>query len=199
MPADHKFGALQGLLALRRAHGLSRKVGDAVRSMEDIVGPQIWGAIDTGVLRVTRLAVLANALTHDEELEVVAACRSSKQEVRVVAVLAIADLLKARHSSTAAWALVGVLYDPTDDVMERGLQAVGQGALGEHPDAAEVATAAVVSAYRTGRPAVRTASVHAAARLADPAARRLVRTASGDRSWLVRRAAVDVTSATQTA
>ena len=192
MPAEHQLGALEGLRAIRHAHGLSEELRTAVRAGSDLVGPQMWGVIDTGVLRVLRLYAVADELTHDETLELAAACRAPKREVRRVAVAAAADGLDAEPSSVLGWALVATLYDPADDIVEIGLAVIHNGALDELADVAEVAVAAVVSAFRTGRKSVRRFAVLAASRLAAyPGAEHLVRAAVEDPSWLVRRAAAD--------
>jgi hypothetical protein len=192
MPAEHQLGALQGLRAIRRAHGLPEEMRAALRAGSDLVGPQMWGTIDTGVLRVLRLYAVADALTHDETLELAAACRAPKREVRRVAVAAVADALDVEPSSVLGWALVATLYDPADDIIETGLAVVHNGALDKIADVAEVAVAAVVSAFRTGHKSVRRFAVLAAARLAAyPGAEHLVRAAVDDPSWLVRQAAAD--------
>ena len=192
MPAEHQLGALEGLLAIRRAHGLETDTRAELRTVSALAGPHLWGTIDTTVLRVLRLAVLADDLSSEEVLEVAAACRAPKREVRVVAIIATADALAATPRTSLAWGLLATLYDPADDIVERGLIAVTNGALDHTADVGEVAVAALVSAFRLGRKSVRRWAVRAASRLARyPAAELLIRSATEDSSWLVRRAAAD--------
>jgi HEAT repeat protein len=153
----------------------------------------MWGVIDTSVLRVARLGRgLADELTPAEMREVFSACRSAKEQVRLLSVAALEDVLSAEPENAASsWTLVSALYDPADEVLMRALQIVERGALEANPDASEIAVAAIVSAYRTGGSKVRRFSISAAAALGDhhPELVRLVASATSDASWEVRIAA----------
>jgi hypothetical protein len=189
--ADFKMGAFQGLVFLRHAGTLSDVARTEIRSFTDAPGPDMWGVIDTTILRAARLWTVADDLTVDEVREIMAACRSSRRETRLVAIFAIADVLKAqpKHAS-AAWTLVSALYDPEDEVVERALAGVRARALSQVEDAMEVAVAAVIAAYRTGRNRVRRAAIQTAYELqAYPELSRLVSEAERDPSWEVRFAA----------
>lgn len=188
LSSEAQIQAFQGLVHMRHEDLLSEQGRRRLRELPDELGRDIWGVIDTTVLRAARLWAYADELTRAELGEIVAACRSPKQETRIIALATIEDYLRAKpKNATAAWALVGALYDPSDDVLTRALEIVGRGALKPHPDAAATGLTGVISAYRTGRNRVRVTAVWAA-RAFDkkPEARALIDAARADPSWEVR-------------
>lgn len=191
MPAEHKMGALQGLVLLRHAGLLSDAGRTQVRALTDEPGPQVWGLIGTTVLRIMCLWTVADDLGKDELLEIEAACRSPQRQVRLVATAALGDFLECHPHSSAAWTIIAALYDPDDEVLTRALDEVRRGALEHQPDPTPLAVAAIAAAYRAGRNHVRRAAIAAAWIFRDdhPEASRLVNAARGDRSWEVRYAA----------
>jgi hypothetical protein len=193
MSSDQQLGALQGLASMREAGVLSRSTRDALRALPDATGPQVWGKIDTGAIRVARLYVLADDLTGEEKAEVLSGCRSRELQVRLISVAALESILTAIPLDPAAsWTLLSALYDPSDDVLTRALEVLARGSDQLQVEARLAAGPAVVAAYRAGRHQVRRAAVGAAAVLQNesPEAALLVATAVNDPSWEIRRLAM---------
>jgi hypothetical protein len=98
-------------------------------------------------------------------------------------------LFKTRNHdpSIIAWALVSALYDPSDDVLARALEAVGRDRLDSQPDAGNAALTGVIAAFRVGRRRVRVVSVWAARAFeSQSGAHALLEAAEADASWEVR-------------
>lgn len=194
MSAESQLGALQGLTVIRLAGLLSPEIRRELRLLADVPGAEMWGIVDKAVLHAGRLNVLADELTDEELRDVLSNCRSARQEVRLISVATVEEVLEHdRHNAGATWALVSALYDPSDEVLSRALQAIARGAVSS-TDAIEVVVGAVTLAYRTGRNQVRRSAVSAALALASEhsAAAELVAHARHDSSWEVRKQAGEI-------
>lgn len=191
MSAESQLGALQGLTVMRLGGLLSVEARRQLRLLADVPGAEMWGIVDKDVLHAARLNVLADELTDEELRDVLTGCRAARQEVRLISVATIEEVLHHQASNAAAtWTLVSALYDPSDEVLSRALQAIARGAV-RTSDATEVVVAAVAQAFRTGRNQVRRSAVTAALTLVSEhsTAAELVASARHDPSWEVRKQA----------
>jgi hypothetical protein len=191
-PPQYVTEAREGLVLLRRAHGLSAPDRRRLRAAPDHAGQ---GPFDEGltraVLRMRLLQVLADRPNKGERAELVAAVRSPEDRVRDIAVNACAEALERSEDEGLAWALVSGLFDPSGTVAAGAL--AGLGALGaSFPAAADVAWARLPELFASGGREVR-AQVVAAVSEARPRNRHqrerrraILARARQDRSWLVR-------------
>jgi hypothetical protein len=191
-PPQYVSEAREGLVLLRRRHGLDQADRKRLRGAPDHVGQGPFDEGFTGaVLRMRLLQVLADRPTKGERAELVAAVRSPEARVRDIAVNACAEALVKSDDEGLAWALVSGLFDPADTVAAGAL--AGIGALSRSfPAAADVAWSRLPELFSSSGRRVRVQIV-AAVSEAKPRNRHqrdrrsvILAHARQDRSWEVR-------------
>jgi hypothetical protein len=196
MSVDDQLAALQAVALVQDAGLLSQEGIDTLRGLETAPGLQPFGTVQVGALRAAQLYALGESVSSEQESEVFGGCRAPSEQVRLLSVAALEAILSARASDPgASWSLLSALYDPSDDVLSRGLDVLTRKVDAVELRARRAALNAVASAYLRGRHIVRLSSVQAARALEALAPneqmRRLLEAAATDPSWEVRRLVED--------
>lgn len=79
------------------------------------------------VLRAARISALTPELTTHERLGVLADARGKEARARLLSMHNLVGLLEGGADEGAEWALVGGLFDPSDDVVRVAVGAIGDG------------------------------------------------------------------------
>lgn len=185
--------ARQGLTWLRHADELTTEDVARVRLLPDHVERTFDDAgLTASVLYAARLGVLVPEVSNKERLDLLASARDPEPRVRQLAIAGLGRLLKQAPGDDAEWALVGGLFDPSDDVVRTTLWTVRDGCLlSEGPLTVAAKRLERLSSGQASD--VRAAAVGAARRLIAeelPGLALLVSRALQDPSWLVRHAAM---------
>ena len=196
MSIDDQLAALQAVALLQDARLLSHDGINTLKGLEAAPGVQAFGTVQAGALRAAQLYALGESLSSEEESEVFAGCRATSEQIRLLSVATLEAILSAHPSDPGtSWSLLSALYDPSDEVLARGLNVLTRKVDAIEQRARSTALNAVASAYRRGRHIVRLSSVQAARALESLAPneqmRRLLDAAATDPSWEVRRLVED--------
>jgi hypothetical protein len=198
LPSEHLLHARNGLTLIRRAGKLGPSDLRTLHDADDPGGtfPQ-HGDISPELLQVARLQILALDLTPDEVATVVGACRVQDAKVRQIALATCAEAAQAPGDScdrdALAWALIGGLFDPNDEVVVSAMSGVNLELIDRYPAVGRVAIERFSRLFEEGSMPVR-ATVSALARKwagestlsEDPSLRGILIRAQNDRSWIVR-------------
>lgn len=198
LPAEHLLQARNALTLIRRANKLSATHLHDLHTAPDPPGtfPE-HGGVAPELLRVSRLQVLALDLTPDEVISVVGACRAQDPRVRQVALVTSAEATGAPDGrpdgEALAWALIGGLFDPNDEVVESVVSGLGGEFIQRYRAAGRVVIERLPRLVKEGSMSLRAAVGDLAGRWSeqgdlgdDPAVRAILAQVQNDRSWIVR-------------
>lgn len=192
MASDDQIGALEGLATIHRSGHLSAEAESRLHDLNLEPGQRIFMRLEPTALRAAQLYALGDSMSSDEQTEVLVGCRAPSEQTRLFAVAALEAILASDQSHPgAAWTLLSAAYDPADSVLTRALNILGRNPTRVDPALASAYTAAVASAYQTGKHDVRRAAVLAARELAKTsdnggALEAALREARTDQSWEIR-------------
>jgi hypothetical protein len=197
LPGEWRTEAHQGLAVAHNAAKLTDDDLAALREAPDDPGEFAFhGDVTPALLHAFRLGALAPALSPDDCAALISLVRDPEDRVRQVAVGVSGRTLATVPDEGLAWGLVSGLFDPNSDVVDRGLQAVGVGALDAVPSAKRAALERIPRLYESAGRTTRVEVVRAARRLLasgvdNRGLGQLVTRALEDRSWRVRRVATE--------
>lgn len=197
LPGEFQSEARQALAQLHIADKLRPADLEALHHASDVLGRfPSHGDVTSRLLEVFRLQALAPELSPEERVALVSCCRDPDPRVREVAMYACRITLSADRADQAlVWGMVAGLFDPVETVVRVAVSGVGENLLADTPAAAQVATDRLPRIYRTGAELTRESVVTTSRRLYDlsdlSASSDLVALAAQDKSWRVRRAAID--------
>jgi hypothetical protein len=186
VPASWQFGALDGLVALRRAGHLDDADVAVVRDLRMTPGAALLGEqISSAALRANQLRVLAPVLDADDIAWLAVHSRGSDVRARLVAISvcgAIDD-----DAIAVDWSLVGGLFDPDDTVVRSAVSSIGRRGISPSSGARPVARERLIDLARAGTADVRREAVVTAVNRPELELGELIERARQDRAWTVRR------------
>jgi hypothetical protein len=192
LPTNLQFEARQGLALAFRRQVPPQAVAERLRRAADAgAASPFLGGVSQEVLKMSRLRVLAPALTSDELADAVAACREQDGRVREVALSVVGTTLEASPGqSVLESGLMSALFDPSGGIVRLGLSYV-QRLPFKSLGARRTVESRLPGLFETGSRDVRLEVVRAARHLlrdapGDRTLRSTLTKASDDRSWLVR-------------
>ncbi len=197
LPGEHILTARNALAVVRRAGRLPLAARKALHGADDAVGafPE-HGNLSEPLVRAARLRVLALELTDEEATQVVSDCRAPESRVRMISLATCAEAVRSPERSgqvdAFAWALVGGLFDPDDEVVANVLRELPDAVISDRPVAASVAVGRLLPLYDDGSVRVRRAVAELTRRMSKSGAAPELRLTAiltrseADKSWLVR-------------
>jgi hypothetical protein len=197
LPAEHLLAARNALALLRHRGKLSAQDVARWHDAPDPLGtfPEHGGA-SVELVAARRHQILARELTELEAVRVITGTRSTDKQVRLISIQTCGEAAEAGREPESreafAWALVGALFDPLDDLAAAAVRAL-EFALTAGPSVtSDVALARLPRLYEIGNTTLREAVVHVAAAIDADAAgllRPTLALAAADKSWRVRQIA----------
>jgi hypothetical protein len=186
--AEWQLGALEGLVALRRAGHLNSDDIEAVRDLALQPGPGFLGEeVSVEAMHAEKIHVLAPDVNADDVAWLAVCARGSDVRARLIAMVALGAI--DSETTTVDWSLVGGLFDPDDDVVIRAVGSIGRRGLSPSSGATPVARHRLRDLAAAASAGVRREVVVTAAGREELALRDVVEGAQGDRAWTVRREA----------
>ena len=191
-----------GALALVGSRGrLSDQDRQRIRRAPSTFGPpeSLWGATSPDRLAAARLLALASSLESSERGQLVALSRSTDVTARYTAVNAAVLAIHVEPDETLTWIVLSALFDPADDVVVKGLEAIASTII-ESPAYGQLTVERLRALQATRGRRTRTAIAACLARSTadathtDGSLATLVEEASRDGSWLVRQTVAPVAS-----
>lgn len=202
LPPEHMLGARNALTLIRNANLLSDGDLQTVRTGFDPSGRfSVVRGVSVDLLTACRLRILSLDLNQAERIRLIELTRAKDGRARHIALAACAEasLSETESDSPAAedlgWALVGGLYDPTDEIVASTLRVFTPEIVRQLPGPGHVAMSRCRELLEVGDTAVRE-SVRAMAGAwsrsplveTDRTIETLLARSARDRSWLVRNA-----------
>jgi hypothetical protein len=203
LPPEHVLGARNALTVIRNANLLSDGDLQRVRAGSDPNGRTgVVRGVSRELLAASRLRVLSLDLDEAERIALIELTRARDGKARHIALAGCAEAASSATESDSpaaaedlGWALVGGLYDPTDEVVASTLRVFTPEIVRRFPGAGQVAMSRCRELLDVGDTAVRE-SVRAMAGAwsrsplleTDRTIETLLARSARDRSWLVRNA-----------
>jgi hypothetical protein len=188
--ARWQFGALEGLMALRRVGHLSERDIDRIRQLDLSPGRAMLGdEISTSLLRAAMLRVCAPALDEHDVTWLATCARGTNAQSRLVAIAALSELGNVAPPAVE-WSLVSALFDPSDEVVSYAVGAFAR-AIGASQEATAVARSRLKELYESAGHLVRQQVVLTATKRPDLDLGEIIAAARNDRAWSVRRETCD--------